>query len=69
MTKKFPIHPLIFGLYPLLFLLNQNIDSLRPAAVLRAGGLWLLGGAGLYALSWLILRSAPRPITAPTKTT
>ena len=60
MIKKFPIHPLAFGLYPALFLVLNSLGQLHPDNALRSGAFWLLGGSALYAVSWLALRSTHR---------
>lgn len=60
MPKKYPFYPLVLALYPLLFLIYRSIDQLRPETALRDGALWFLGGAGLFALAWAVLRSPER---------
>lgn len=60
MIRKIPIHPLIFSLTPALVLLTFNADPLQINDAMRAGALWFAGGAALYAIFWLILRSPQR---------
>jgi beta-lactamase superfamily II metal-dependent hydrolase len=60
MLKKFPLHPILFSLAPLLFLVYRSLDQLHPQRALAAGALWLAGGAVLYLLAYLLTRSIQR---------
>jgi hypothetical protein len=49
-------HPLLFGIFPLLALLAENLDQMRPAAALRSG----LAALAVCLLVWGALRLALR---------
>ena len=60
MKPKFPVHPLIFALYPILLVLLNSAHQRHLDAALRSGVLLALGGAALYGVFWLLLRSPGR---------
>jgi len=55
--RPFPFHPILIGIYPILYLLASNINQVRPAAALRAGAVSLVSCLVLYGLLWAIVRS------------
>src|SRR5579883_2076043 len=66
MKKPLPFHPLLFALYPALFLYSRNSDQL-PLRVVVAPALLLLAGAlALWGLFALLLRGAAAKAAAVT---
>ncbi|MFQ5852425.1 MAG: hypothetical protein ACE5JU_17820 [Candidatus Binatia bacterium] len=55
-AKPFVIHPLLFGIYPIVFLYAHNVDALRVLSTLRPLALTLLGVVILLLLLQSILR-------------
>lgn len=53
-------HPILIGVYAVLYLLASNINQMSPAAALRVGGMVLAGSLLLYAILRLILRDTGR---------
>lgn len=49
-------HPILIGLYAVLYLLASNINQMSPTAALRVGGMVLAGSLLLYTILWLVLR-------------
>ena len=56
-VKKFPLHPIIFALYPVLFLWVDNIDQIPFYAILRSLALSLGLAISVYALATLAYRN------------
>ncbi len=56
-VKKFPLHPIIFALYPVLFLWVDNIDQIPLYAILRSLALSLGLAISVYALATLAYRN------------
>lgn len=58
LLRKYPIHVILFGIYPVLALLSSNIHEVDLRVSLRA---ILVSGAAsllLFSLCWLVLRNA-----------
>jgi hypothetical protein len=53
-------HPIVIGIYPVLYLLAININQVQPLSALRAGLICLAGCLLLYGLIWLFLRNWDR---------
>jgi hypothetical protein len=58
--KRFPFYPLLLAVFPVLALLANNIAQVQAWAAVRPMIISLVGGALLFALSWLALRSWSR---------
>ncbi len=56
MLKRFPIHPLLFAIYPVLALYGHNITEVTADGVLRSLLISLAGGAILFVAMRLALR-------------
>lgn len=54
--RRVPVHPILFAVYPVLALLANNMDQLRPVTTYRSIAISLAGGAVLYFLIAKILR-------------
>ncbi len=54
--KPFVIHPLLFGIYAIVFLYAHNIDAVRVVSTLRPLALTVLGVVALLFLLRFILR-------------
>jgi hypothetical protein len=62
--KRFPIHPLLFGIYPALALMGYNLGQILPGTAFRSVWVTLLIAIALYALAWLIFRDPQRAALA-----
>jgi hypothetical protein len=58
--KRFPVHPFLFGVYPILALYAANIDQVRAEVVLRPLIYALLAASLLLLLSSRLVRDMPR---------
>jgi hypothetical protein len=56
MLKRFPLHPILFAIFPVLSLAAHNIDEISPDAILRPLLVSLLAGIVLFGLAQWILR-------------
>jgi hypothetical protein len=54
---KIPFHPVILAVYPVMSLLANNLDQVRPQVSFRAFGICLAAGILLYLVLALILRN------------
>ncbi len=54
--KPWVLHPLLFGVYPIVFLFAHNVDSLRVSSTLRALALTLVGVVTVLLLGRVFLR-------------
>lgn len=58
--KRYPVHPFLFGVYPILALYAVNIDQVHPEVVLRPLLYALLGALVLLLILWGLLKDLPR---------
>lgn len=65
MKQKIPAHPLIFALYPVLFVLLNTANNRHLAEPLRNGVWMVLGGWALYGVLWLLLRRVQKTALLP----
>ncbi len=56
MKNKIALHPLLFGLFPILFLYSQNIEQLSFSEILLPSGMVAAFVAVLLPLLWLVLK-------------
>jgi hypothetical protein len=60
MTRRPPVHPLLFAVYPVLFLYGQNLGEVTLGDLLAPIAIVLIAGLAVYAVARLILRTSGR---------
>lgn len=58
--KRYPAHPFLFGVYPILALYAVNIDQVHPEVVLRPLLYAFLGALALLVIFWRLLKDLQR---------
>ena len=62
--KHFPLHPILFGVYPALALMAHNLGQIVPEAAFRSIGASLLVAILLYSVGLLVFQSSQRAAMA-----
>ncbi len=55
--RKLDFHPLIFAIYPILFLFANNIDKAEPQELILPSVISISGAALIWLISWMLLRN------------
>ena len=64
MTRRPPVHPLLFAIYPVLFLYGQNLGEVTLGDLVAPIAIVLIASLAVYAAARLILRSSGRAALA-----
>ncbi|TMQ03420.1 MAG: hypothetical protein E6J90_53495, partial [Deltaproteobacteria bacterium] len=59
-----PVHPLLFAIYPVLFLYGQNLGEVTLGDLVAPIAVVVIGALAVYAVARLILRSSGRAALA-----
>lgn len=62
--RRWPVHPLLFAVFPVLFLFTQNAHVVRPGKILLPLGVVALCAAVSVSISWLVFRDLRRAAIA-----
>ena len=58
--EKTPLYPFLIAMYPVIYLLSENITEVGPEAGLRPAVLFLLIAVLFYIFSWLLTRNSSK---------
>ena len=58
--EKAPLYPFLVALYPVIYLLSENITEIGPEAGLRPAVIFLMIAVLFYVFSWVLTRNSSR---------
>jgi hypothetical protein len=64
MSRRPPVHPLLFAVYPVLFLYGQNLGEVTLGDLIAPIAIVLIGSLIVYAIARLLLRTSGRAALA-----
>ena len=64
--RRLPVHPLLFAVYPVLFLYGENMGEVDPGDLVAPLALVLAGTIATYLIARILLRSTGRAALATT---